>query len=160
MGDKQVELLEVGPAHTLGDTVVWVPGDRVLFTGDILFKDAHPVIWQGPVSNWIRACERIEALAPSVVVPGHGPLTQVAGVREMRDYLVYIERETRARFAAGMSVPEAARDISLADYESWGDAERIAVNVASLYAEFDPNHPSLEGLDTFGLMAQLRRERA
>jgi glyoxylase-like metal-dependent hydrolase (beta-lactamase superfamily II) len=49
----------VGPAHTLGDAVVWVPGDKTLFTGDILFKDAHPVIWQGPVSNWIAALRRL-----------------------------------------------------------------------------------------------------
>jgi len=51
VGDKTVELIEVGPAHTLGDAVVYVPGDKVLFTGDILFKDAHPVVWQGPVAR-------------------------------------------------------------------------------------------------------------
>ena len=47
VGDKKVFLIEVGPAHTRGDAVVWVPGDKTLFTGDILFKDAHPIIWQG-----------------------------------------------------------------------------------------------------------------
>ncbi|MEJ2580921.1 MAG: MBL fold metallo-hydrolase, partial [Acidobacteriota bacterium] len=53
VGDRRVELMELGPAHTLGDTVVYLPDERVLFTGDLLFKDAHPLIWQGPVSNWI-----------------------------------------------------------------------------------------------------------
>jgi len=159
VGDKEVHLIEVGPAHTRGDVIVHVPGDAVVYTGDILFIEGHPIMWEGPIGNWIRACDTIIELKPEVVVPGHGPLTHVDGVREVQNYLVYLEHQARARFDAGMGAAEAARDISLADYDSWGDAERIAVNVATLYKEFDPHHPSLEGLDTFGLMAELRRDR-
>jgi glyoxylase-like metal-dependent hydrolase (beta-lactamase superfamily II) len=159
VGDKEVQLIEVGPAHTRGDVIAYVPGDGVVYTGDILFIEGHPIMWEGPIANWVRACDTMIELSPEVVVPGHGPITNVAGIREVRDYLVYLEKETRARFDAGMGAEEAARDISFSDYESWGDAERVAVNVATLYKEFDPAHPSLENLDTFGLMATLRRER-
>src|SRR5215471_20420499 len=72
IGDKAVRLLEVGPAHTRGDVLVEVPGDGVVYTGDILFIDGHPIMWEGPVGNWIRACDAICAMRPRVVVPGHG----------------------------------------------------------------------------------------
>jgi hypothetical protein len=94
-----------------------------------------------------------------VVVPGHGPLTDVAGVRRVRDYLAYIRDEARIRYDAGLPIREAARDISLADYASWGDAERIAVNVATLYREFGAVGPAPGPLDLFGWMAELVRDR-
>ena len=59
VGDKEVKLFEVGPAHTNGDVIVFVPDDKVVFTGDILFIEGHPILWAGPVSNWIDACNRI-----------------------------------------------------------------------------------------------------
>jgi glyoxylase-like metal-dependent hydrolase (beta-lactamase superfamily II) len=159
LGDTQVNLIEVGPAHTRGDVLVEVPRDRVVFTGDILFVDSHPVLWEGPIGNWIAACDTLLAMDVDVVVPGHGPLTDASGVRALRDYLVYIEREARARFDAGLPAREAARDISLADYASWGDAERIAVNVATLYREFGDPGPAPTPIELFGWMAELARDR-
>src|SRR5262245_27286337 len=53
VGNKEVLLYNVGPAHTKGDTLVHVPGDKAVFTGDILFIEATPVMWEGPVQNWI-----------------------------------------------------------------------------------------------------------
>ncbi|OYW87988.1 MAG: MBL fold metallo-hydrolase, partial [Hyphomonas sp. 32-62-5] len=80
VGDKAVKLIEVGPAHTGGDVLVLVPGDKAVFTGDILFIDGTPLMWAGPVANWIRACETIIAMDVDVIVPGHGPVTDKAGV--------------------------------------------------------------------------------
>jgi len=159
IGDKQVHLIEVGPAHTRGDVLVHVPADRTVFTGDILFIGGHPIIWEGPIGNWISACDTLLAMDLESVVPGHGPITDAAGVRAMHDYLVYIEREARARFDAGMPVREAARDISLADYASWGDAERIAVNVSTLYREFGDPAPPPGPVELFSWMAELARDR-
>jgi cyclase len=157
VGGKEVRLIEVGPAHTLGDVLVHVPADGVVFTGDILFIEGHPIMWEGPVANWIAACDAILAMDVSVVVPGHGPITDHAGVRRLREYLVYIEGEARTRFEAGLSVMEAARDIALDDYASWGDAERIAVNVHTLYREFGADTGPADPLTLFGMMAELAR---
>ena len=60
------------------------PAERVLFSGDILFSEAHPIAWAGPVSNWITACDRILAMDVAVIVPGHGPLANLDSVRELR----------------------------------------------------------------------------
>ena len=59
VGDKEVHLLEVGPAHTAGDVLVHVPSDGVLYAGDILFIEGHPILWEGPIENWVSACDRI-----------------------------------------------------------------------------------------------------
>jgi glyoxylase-like metal-dependent hydrolase (beta-lactamase superfamily II) len=160
LGDTRVNLIEVGPAHTRGDVLVEVPRDRVVFTGDILFADAHPVIWEGPIGNWIAACDVLLGMDVDVVVPGHGPVSDRGGVRALRDYLAYIAREARARFDAGMPAREAARDISLSDYASWGDPERIAVNVATLYREFGDTGPEPTVIELFGWMAELARDRS
>jgi glyoxylase-like metal-dependent hydrolase (beta-lactamase superfamily II) len=159
VGAKSVHLLEVGPAHTRGDVLVHVPEDRTIFTGDILFIEGTPLMWAGPVANWIRACDRIIGLDPEVIVPGHGPITDVAGVAQVKAYLQYIEGEARARFDAGLSVREAALDIALGDFDRWIDAERIAINVDTLYREFSGVKGSTDTLEMFGLMAEVRRLR-
>ena len=152
VGDKAVQLIEVGPAHTGGDVL----GDRAVFTGDILFIDGTPLMWAGPVRNWIGACEKIIAMDVDVIVPGHGPITDKAGVQRVADYLAYVDREARKRFDAGLPVREAALDIALGDYASWGDAERIAVNVDSLYREYRGDGKVTPVIELFGLMAELR----
>ncbi|HYA34037.1 MAG TPA: MBL fold metallo-hydrolase [Candidatus Binataceae bacterium] len=160
VGAKRVRIIQVGPAHTRGDTLVYLPDDKIVFTGDILFINGHPIIWAGPVGNWIKACDLMLSLDVDVVVPGHGPLTDKRGVASVKGYLEYIAREARKRYDAGMPIFEAARDISLADYSSWGDAERIVVNTASLYREFSDGKAQIPGvLELFGMMAQLDRDR-
>lgn len=74
----------------------------------------------------------------------------------MRDYFAFVDREARKRFDAGMTVPEAAWDIPLGQYAEWGEAERIAVNVDTLYREYDPARPPSSMPEKFALMAALR----
>ncbi len=159
VGDKAVQLIEVGPAHTRGDVLAYCPADRTVFTGDILFIDGTPVMWAGPVANWIAACDLIMALDVDVIVPGHGPLTDKAGAGRVRDYLGYINHEVRKRYDDGMSIEEAAFDIALGDYANWLDSERIAVNVDTLYREYSGSTEPPDVMQLFGLMARLDRDR-
>ena len=155
VGDKIVELIEVGPAHTNGDILVHVPSDKVVFTGDILFIEGHPILWAGPVKNWINACDRIISMEVDFVVPGHGPVTDNRGVKAVRDYLAYIDTESRKRFESGMSALEAAKEIDLDLFSTWGDGERIAVNVNSLYREYKGEEKREEITLLFQQMAEL-----
>jgi glyoxylase-like metal-dependent hydrolase (beta-lactamase superfamily II) len=159
VGSKRVELIEVGPAHTGGDALVYVPSDKTLFTGDMLFIDGHPIIWAGPVGNWIAACERMIAMDVEIIVPGHGPLTDKKGVQRVADYLVYIRDEAKKRYDAGMPAFEAARSIALDDFAGWGDAERIAVNTATLYREFGSKDTPSDAATMFAWMAQIWKDR-
>ncbi len=157
VGGKPVHLLEVGPAHTDGDILVHLPEDKIVFTGDILFIEGHPILWVGPVQNWLDACDRMLAMDIDVVVPGHGPLTDKAGIQAVKGYLEYITVEARKRYDAGMPIADAARDIALDDYSSWGDGERIAVNVTTLYREFSHDHNPPDITAAFTLMAELAK---
>ncbi len=155
VGDKQLQLIQVGPAHTAGDVIAYVPANRVVYTGDILFIDGTPIAWAGPVANWIRACDRIMALDADVIVPGHGPITDKAGVKRMQDYLVYVEREARKRHAAGMNSWDAAQDIALESFGAWEDPERIAVTVDTIYRELNADTSHRNMAELFGRMMQL-----
>jgi glyoxylase-like metal-dependent hydrolase (beta-lactamase superfamily II) len=155
VGSREVRLIEVGPAHTMGDTLALLPVDRVLFSGDILFNRAHPIAWAGPVSNWIKACERILAMDLEVIVPGHGPLADQADVRELKAYFEYLYEQARACHAAGMSSLEAAQSIVLDRWADWGERERLAVNLATIYGELSQELEPLNPLTAFEQMAAL-----
>ena len=159
VGDKEVRIMHVGPAHTPGDALVHVPADRTVYTGDILFIEGHPIMWEGPVGNWIEACERIMAMDVETVVPGHGPITDKKGVKAVQDYLTYVRDEARKRYDSGMDAFEAALDIDMSDYDSWGDGERIVVNVTTLYNEFNGVHEELDAAKLFGQMAEIAKRR-
>jgi glyoxylase-like metal-dependent hydrolase (beta-lactamase superfamily II) len=158
VGDVRLELIEVGPAHTRGDALVFAPDARVLFAGDILFAAAHPIAWAGPVSHWIAACERILALDPAVIVPGHGPLAGTGEVRELKSYFEYLYEQARARHAQGMTALQAAAAISLDRWAEWGERERLVVNVANIYAEIDAALEPPNALEAFQQMAELAGE--
>ncbi|MGD0454791.1 MAG: MBL fold metallo-hydrolase [Solirubrobacteraceae bacterium] len=159
VGELDLALIEVGPAHTRGDTLVHVPARRVLFSGDILFSGAHPIAWAGPVSNWIAACERILAMDVETIVPGHGPLAGPEAVRELKSYFEYLYTQARACHAEGMTALQAARAISLDGWGDWGEGERLFVNVANIYAELSGDQEPLNPLAAFEGMAELARSR-
>jgi cyclase len=159
VGSKEVQFFELGPAHTRGDIVAFVPADKTVFTGDILFAGGHPVIWEGPIGNWIRACDTILGWDVETVVPGHGPITDKSGIRALKDYLEYVRDESRKRFDAGMGYEEAARDINLDAFSEWTDPERIVVNVHACYREFGGETSRLSVPVLFGSMARFRNDR-
>lgn len=154
VGDRDIHLIELGPAHTNGDAIAYIPDADAVFTGDLLFIEGTPLMWAGPVDNWLTACERILELNARTIIPGHGPITDHSGVRDVQRYLTYIKAEARQRFEAGMDEEAAADDIDIADFRDWGDPERIAANVANLYREFDPTLPPLSPPELFVKMAR------
>ncbi len=154
VGGRTVSLIEVGPAHTDGDAVVSLPDEGIVFTGDILFHGGHPIVWSGPVANWIAACDRVLALQPRVVVPGHGPLATPAALVDLKGYFELLTSEARTRYEAGMTPLDAARDIDLGPYRGWSEAERVVANVHALYRDFGDPSPS-DALTLMGEMAAL-----
>ena len=158
VGEHTVELVEVGPAHTRGDVLVFVPEQKVVFTGDILFNRAHPVMWEGPVQNWIAAFDTLLARDVDVIVPGHGPLATRADVERARQYFITLRDEAKKRFDAGVPAKVAAEDIALAAFDDWGESERIFPNVMTLYRDFAGERHAPHMAHLFAGM-QRRRER-
>jgi len=158
VGVKTVDLIDVGPAHTRGDLIVFVPEDRVVFVGDLLFSGAHAVLWSGPVSRWTGACDVILDLEADVVVAGHGPVSDKKGLREFRGYLEYVEAEATAMHARGLSVKQAARAIDLSAYAHWLDRERIVLAIDTVYKGLEGNTDAPDYLRLFGEMAEYAEE--
>ncbi|WP_426409681.1 MBL fold metallo-hydrolase [Bradyrhizobium ganzhouense] len=154
VGSKTVQLIEVGPAHTPGDLLVHVPQDRTAFTGDIMFVKGHPIVWAGPISNWIAACDRILSWDVETIVPGHGAITDKNGVQDLKHYLEYVLVEARKRYDAGMSYEEAANDISMDSFRDWSEPERLVVNVDAAYREFEGQGRTADPMRLFALMAK------
>jgi cyclase len=159
VGSREVRLIEVGPAHTRGDTLALLPAERVLFSGDILFNGGHPIAWAGPVSNWIAACDRILAMDIEVIVPGHGPLADKAAVEELKAYFEYLYDQARAQHAQGMTPLQAARSMSLDRWGDWGERERLVVNLATIFRELSGEEEPLNPLMAFQQMAELAGEQ-
>jgi cyclase len=159
IGGRSVELTELGPAHTKGDVIAHVPDARTVFTGDILFIEGTPIMWAGPVDNWLAACAHIEQLDVDTVVPGHGRVTDKEGPRMVRRYLEFVRREAWERHRSGMGSFEAALDIDLGEFADWGDPERIVVNVDSIYREIDPEHEAAAAPELFTRMQKYRARR-
>jgi cyclase len=160
IGGRMVELIEVGPAHTAGDSIVVVPDARVVYTGDILFIGGAPIVWAGPLENWIAACDLMLGMDVEVVVPGHGPVTDKTGVVQVRDYLTTVLESATRCHDAGIDAFDAARMIakemlgsgSTKDLREFG---RIAVNVDTVYRSMDPGHESVNVIEQFRRMAAI-----
>ncbi len=160
VGGRIVELIEVGPAHTAGDTIAYVPDAATVYTGDNLFIGGTPIVWAGPLSNWIAACDLMLSMDVDTVVPGHGPITDTAGITTVRDYLAFVDREASARFEAGLDAFDAARDIATEigaseEFGRLGEFGRIVVNVEAVYRTLDPSHHTPDVVEQFRRMRDL-----
>jgi cyclase len=155
VGDRELRLLHFGPAHTIGDALVVLPRERVLFAGDLAFSYVTPLAFEGHIGGWIERCEQIEAMDFETLVPGHGPVGGKADLREMRGYLQLVRDQARAAFDAGRSPEKAARGIDLGEYASWPEAaDRLALNVRRLYQEF---RGELDALSRIGSGLKVKR---
>jgi glyoxylase-like metal-dependent hydrolase (beta-lactamase superfamily II) len=138
---RTIRLLHLGPAHTIGDALVLLPADRLLFAGDVAFHYVTPLGIEGHIGGWINACDRVDGMEIDTIVPGHGPIGAKQDLREMRGYLSTVSEQARRAFDRGDPAREAAAAIDLGPYASWHEPERVAFNVARLYQEFGNTSP-------------------
>lgn len=159
-GGRTVELIEVGPAHTLGDTLVWVPDVRVLYAADIVFSGVAPIMWAGPVDGWLAALDTAAALEPAVVVPGHGPPGGPELLDHIRAYWTWL-REAAPEHA-DKPLDEAARALlkapGFAQFADLDDPARIVVSLHVIRTGGTVSMTTPERLTVLGTAAQLRAE--
>lgn len=108
LGGIRFELLQVGPAHTPGDSIVYLPQEKIVFSGDVVFVGRMlGVLPHSNSRHWIKAFETMAALRPKIVVPGHGPATDLARARkDTRDYLVFLRNTVSAFMKAGGDITQ------------------------------------------------------
>jgi glyoxylase-like metal-dependent hydrolase (beta-lactamase superfamily II) len=132
----EVHLIYVGPCHQVGDTIVHVPKERVVFAGDVIFRQCTPMGWNGSYDKWLKVLDLIIWLDPDVIVPGHGPVCGIEGAMEMKAYLEYVREESRHCFDRGLAALEASKKIDLGPYGGYRAPARLYMNVERAYREF------------------------
>ncbi|MFE6387007.1 MULTISPECIES: MBL fold metallo-hydrolase [Nocardiopsis] len=139
-GGRRVELRHPGhTAHTPGDAVAWLPEERVLFTGDLVFHGLTPLVFMGSLEGALRSLEWLHAFGPEHVVPGHGPLLGAAELDavlgEHERYYRFVLETARDGVARGLTPLENAGDCDLGGFRDWADAERIVLNLHRAHAD-------------------------
>lgn len=101
LGGVEVELIRTAPSHTEGSLVLWLPQQKILFSGDILFTDFHPFMADGDLSGWLKTLDYLQTLGADRIIPGHGPLSSSKDLKEMREYLIAFDATAREMAAKG-----------------------------------------------------------
>lgn len=138
----EAHLIYVGPCHQLGDTIIHLPKEGVVFAGDVLFRQCTPMGWTGSYEKWFQCLDLLIQFDPEVIVPGHGPLCGIEGVKEMKAYLQYVRDESRKCFDAELTSLEAAKRIEFGPYSEWRAPARLFMNVERAYREFRGEAPN------------------
>jgi cyclase len=141
--DLRIEALSMGPAHTTSDAILWVPGRKVLFSGDLVFNGGTPFVLMGSVKGSLVALQELKDLGAETIVPGHGPVAGPGVLDEQVAYLRHVEAIAAEGWSAGLSPLDAARESDLGRFAHWHDPERIVGNLARAYAELAGAEPGV-----------------
>jgi len=122
LGGVHVRLSGVGPAHTRGDTVMYVEEDKVLLTGDVVMPVFPAASAQAAsIEKWLASISEFQEFAPRVVVPAHGRLIDAGTLARYREYLTAVQTQTRAAKRQGQSVDAAQAAIAPALAQQFSD---------------------------------------
>jgi glyoxylase-like metal-dependent hydrolase (beta-lactamase superfamily II) len=157
----EVHIIFVGPCHQAGDTIIHVPKEGVVFAGDVLFRLCTPMGWTGSYAKWIKILDLILSLKPNVIVPGHGPVCGIEGVKEMKAYLEYLRDESKRCFEQGLTSLEASKRIDFGPYSAWRAPARIYLNVERAYREFrnEPEDARWDSAKSFDSIYEVAKAR-
>jgi len=137
LGGCEVQLLHLGRGHTAGDTVVWVPEERVLFAGDLVEARAAPYMGDAYVEEWsTTTLDQVEALGAQRIVPGRGPAAGTEAIAETREYLRTLWDTVRAGHETLKDAFDAARAALEPRFGDWWIFEHcLPFNVARAWDE-------------------------
>jgi glyoxylase-like metal-dependent hydrolase (beta-lactamase superfamily II) len=147
LGGKEIQILYVGRAHTRGDSIVFVPQDRIVYLSELYFANQFLFINDGYGIDWLRALDAVEALGADIFVPGHGPIPADPretrqGLRRFRQMLVDVRDAVQKEVARGASEDQAVRAVSWPQYEELqGYAAQRETAVRRLYQQLTGKLP-------------------
>jgi glyoxylase-like metal-dependent hydrolase (beta-lactamase superfamily II) len=141
LGGKEIQILYLGRGHTRGDSIIFVPQDRIAYVSELFFSDQFLYINDGYGLSWLKTLDAIEALPADILVPGHGPIPQDPketrqGLHRFRQVLVDLRDAVQQEIARGATEDQAAAAIKLPQYEKMqGYTSQREVAVRRMYRE-------------------------
>jgi len=138
LDSRVVEIIYAGrPAHTKGDIMVYLPQDKVLFTGDLLFSRIFPVVdaQEGSALGFLDILARLDTIDVKSIVPGHGGISSKEDLRVEREYFVALYDAVKDAYDRGLTAEQAVQEIKMAKYNKWPAPERLAPAITVLHGE-------------------------
>lgn len=128
----KVEIINLAPAHSNSDLILWLPEEKVMMVGDMVFNGVVAHSLDGLVL-WKEALDKLIALQPNIVVPGHGPLCGVEFIKEQKAYFEMLFSEFNKHFTDDIGLMELTKKFDISDFLHWLEPERLILNVNTLY---------------------------
>ena len=147
LGGKEIQVLYFGQAHTRGDSVIFVPQDRIAYPSEILFANQFPTLGEGQVLGWLRALEQVDALEADIFVPAHGPIQDDPRqtrqeLRRFRQIFTDARDAVQKEIARGATEDQTAAAVLLSQYDplpvNKGQREGL---VRRMYKELSAQRP-------------------
>lgn len=137
-GGCAVKVIEGKPCHTRSDSIVHIPTEGVVHSGDLISAGRHVGLQFPFMRNLLELVDLMLSWDAAVYIPGHGPLLDVKDLRDIKAYLQFMQEEARRRYDAGMAVEAATEDIlrNLGPYKTLRGAENLFFTIQMLYCEF------------------------
>lgn len=141
-GEREIQVLHLGRGHTGGDVVVYLPNERIVFTGDLFYLGA-PYLGDGFADEFPATLDRLAAIDVDLIVPGHGPLIRdKAQIEVTQTYIRQYWNQVKAAHAAGKSVEQAVADLDMTGYEEFAAFNIntpgvLALEVARMYERIE-----------------------
>ncbi|MFJ3902724.1 MBL fold metallo-hydrolase [Streptomyces sp. NPDC090025] len=157
VGGIEVRVIHPGPAHTTGDSIVHLPEQGVVFTGDLVFHGGTPFVPMGSLAGSLRALDLLRSLDAPTVVPGHGRIADPSAYDTTERYLRLVHELAVEGRAKGDTPLATARRADLGEFAAWPESERLVANLHRAYAELDglPDGHPLDPAAVFGDMAAM-----
>lgn len=110
-GGVKVALIPSDSSHSTGDVLAWLPQQKILLAGDVVYTNRLPGVFDSKMQQWIKFLGELEKLKPAVVVPGHGDVGDIGDITRMKNYLQDFWQAVSKGFAAGKSDFEMRADV-------------------------------------------------
>ena len=147
LGGKEIQILYLGRGHTRGDSIIFVPQDRIAYVSELFFSDQFLYINDGYGLSWLKTLDAIQALPADILVPGHGPIPQDPregreGLHRFRQILVDLRDAVQEEIGRGATEDQVAAAIKLPQYEKMqGYTSQREVAVRRMYKEMTGKLP-------------------
>ena len=136
LGGVRFEVIRFGPAHSAEDLIVWLPAERIVFCGDILFAGRIPFVGEADGRAWLERIERLLAMDPRVVITGHGPVSR----EPRKDLTLTREYLTFVRTAMGKAAADLVPFEEAYARTNWSRFEKVpafaAANRINAYGQY------------------------
>jgi cyclase len=136
LGDREIQLIYLGRAHTAGDILLHLPQDGILYAGDIAFHKVLPAFPDGHITKWLEVMEQTARIDVQTIVPGHGPVGGKAEFEEAKELMAHLHSEVRRGLDQGLTEEETARNVNLGKFGNFLGQDRVGLVTHMAYLAY------------------------